>query len=342
MTATFQNSAMVLSIGFFFSLMIAGLAGHLPSAMAQGLTAHGVPAADASRISALPPVGVLFAAFLGYNPIQELLGGVLGQLPPDQAAFLTGRSFFPQLISAPFSDGLSAAFWFAIVVCLVAAVASWLVGKPKPVVAGEPHESPGSELAAAAGELVDVAGGDEPGRITGRLRATDGRRLAGVVTVTGLDGRQVARAVADADEGYAVAELRPGTYTLIITSPGFHPEAASVTVNGFSVVHDFALAGGTPVTVTLHGTVTGPGGEGLPGATVTVNDQAGEVAGQVVSGPDGGYELSGLDPGEYTVVTKLFEPAVRQVELGQGESATVDLDFSPDGASESRKGSGSR
>src|SRR2546425_9319731 len=66
MRATFQNSGMVLSIGLFFSLMIAGLAASLPSTMYAGLTANGVPAATATQISHLPPVGSLFAAFLGY------------------------------------------------------------------------------------------------------------------------------------------------------------------------------------------------------------------------------------------------------------------------------------
>ena len=101
MNATFQNSGMVLSIGLFFTLMIAGLANTLPSALSSGLTANGVPAADAARIAELPPVAVLFAAFLGYNPVQQLLGPVLATLPPDQASYLTGRSFFPQLITGP-------------------------------------------------------------------------------------------------------------------------------------------------------------------------------------------------------------------------------------------------
>ncbi|GAA3225219.1 MFS transporter [Pseudonocardia petroleophila] len=146
MTATFQNSAMVLSIGFFFSLMIIGLSQDLPAVMAQGLTEHAVPAADAARIAELPPVGVLFAAFLGYNPVQQLLGGVLPTLPPDQAAYLTGRSFFPELISGPFSAGLTAAFAFAVIACMVAAVASWFAGN------GRRTEELGAELAAGAGE----------------------------------------------------------------------------------------------------------------------------------------------------------------------------------------------
>nr|WP_148590023.1 MFS transporter [Streptomyces sp. WAC01526] len=128
-STTFQNSAMVLSIGIFFSLMIAGLAGTLPRALTSGLTAQGVPVADAAKVAALPPVGVLFASLLGYNPVRTLLGPqVLDRLPPDRAAYLTGREFFPQLISQPFSDGLAVAFGFATAACLIAAVASLLRG----------------------------------------------------------------------------------------------------------------------------------------------------------------------------------------------------------------------
>ncbi|MFD5030748.1 MFS transporter [Streptomyces sp. NPDC058405] len=129
-STTFQNSATVLSIGIFFSLMIAGLAGALPAALTHGLTAQGVPAADAARVAALPPVGVLFASLLGYNPVRTLLGPhVLAQLPAGHADYLTGRGFFPALISQPFSDGLSVAFDFAIAACLVAAFASLLRGR---------------------------------------------------------------------------------------------------------------------------------------------------------------------------------------------------------------------
>ena len=102
MSATFQNSAMVLSIGIFFSLIIFGLAGTLPQAMTHGLVAQGLPHADAARIAALPPVSIMFAALLGYNPIKTLLGHALTRLPASHAAFLTGHRFFPSLISAPF------------------------------------------------------------------------------------------------------------------------------------------------------------------------------------------------------------------------------------------------
>ncbi|HEX8918398.1 MAG TPA: MFS transporter, partial [Chloroflexota bacterium] len=130
MNQTFQNSAQVLSIGIFFSLMIAGLSSTLRTTMTRGLQDHGVPASVAHHVGNLPPVSILFAAFLGYNPIQQLVGHhVEAHLSAANAAVLTGRRFFPQLISAPFQAGLHTAFAFAIAACLVAAAASWSRGR---------------------------------------------------------------------------------------------------------------------------------------------------------------------------------------------------------------------
>jgi hypothetical protein len=138
MNQTFQNSAQVLSIGIFFTLMIVGLSATLPHSLATGLRSHGVSAAVATRVSRLPPVSVLFAAFLGYNPAQKLLGPhVLARLPAKSAAAIRGRGFFPHLIATPFRSGLHEAFAFAIAACLVAALASWSRGGR--VVAPEEH-----------------------------------------------------------------------------------------------------------------------------------------------------------------------------------------------------------
>ena len=151
MSSTFQNSAQVLSLGIFFSLMIAGLSATLPATMASGLAAHGVPAAIAARIAHLPPVSILFAAFLGYNPVQQLVGAqVLATLPAGGAAVLTGRSFFPQLIAAPFRSGLHEALVFAVAACSLAAVASWSRGR-RPVAAAAPPEPAGPAPAPPGG-----------------------------------------------------------------------------------------------------------------------------------------------------------------------------------------------
>ena len=153
MIATFMNSASVLSIGIFFSLMVAGLASKLPTSMFSGLTAQGIPASAATTISHLPPIGVLFAAVLGYNPMQQLLGPLLSHLPSAHAAYVTGREFFPNLITGPFHDGLGVAFGFAIAASVIGAVASALTGRSRAAAAAQAQaESLGSELAAVAGE----------------------------------------------------------------------------------------------------------------------------------------------------------------------------------------------
>ena len=125
---TFMNVGMPLSIGLFFTLMIVGLNTTVPPALYSGLTGSGVPVAVAHRLAGLPPISYLFASFLGYNPLQTLLGPVLGQLAPADAARLTGNTFFPSLISGPFQHGLVLVLSFSIVASLVAALASALRG----------------------------------------------------------------------------------------------------------------------------------------------------------------------------------------------------------------------
>ena len=128
MAATFQNSASVLSIGVFFSLIIVGLSSTLPAVLYHGLASHGVPQAAATQVSHLPPVGSLFASFLGYNPLGTLLAPTLPHLPHATAVYLTGHKFFPTLVSHPFATGIHTVFYFAAGCCVVAAVASWLRG----------------------------------------------------------------------------------------------------------------------------------------------------------------------------------------------------------------------
>src|SRR5271166_6495785 len=129
MAATFNSSAQVLSIGIFFTLMILGLSASLPATLYHGLVSQGVPVATAVRVSHLPAVGSLFAAFLGYNPAATLLGPhALHHMTPAQVDYITGRSFFPNLIAGPFGQGLKKAFDFAAVGCLLGAVASLLRG----------------------------------------------------------------------------------------------------------------------------------------------------------------------------------------------------------------------
>jgi len=163
MNSTFQNSAQVLSIGIFFTLMIIGLSAHLPESLYRGLVAQGVPSSAAERAANLPPVSTLFAAFLGYSPVSHLLGpSVLAHLPRATVSTLTGRSFFPKLISSPFRDGLHAALDFAVVACLVAAGTSWLRGG-KYVFVEERADGPTRELSGGAAGVASEGAAGEAG-----------------------------------------------------------------------------------------------------------------------------------------------------------------------------------
>jgi MFS family permease len=165
MLNTFQNSASVLSIGVFFTIITLGLAATLPSALAGGLAAQGVPAAQAHAVSALPPIGLLFASFLGFNPIQQLLpSAAAAHVSSAQYGYLTGRSFFPSLISGPFGDGLHLAFLMAAVLCFAAAVFSWFRGR---VVVDAPVQRPLLEeteegLAGSGEAVMQEAGAGAP------------------------------------------------------------------------------------------------------------------------------------------------------------------------------------
>ncbi len=131
MRATFQNSGTALSIGVFFSLMIAGLASSLPKTLASGLQQQGVPAGLAHQVGALPPVASLFAAVLGVNPVQHVLAahGALSSLSAAHQRVLTGRQFFPELISGPFHNGLSVVLLVATALSMLAALASMMRGR---------------------------------------------------------------------------------------------------------------------------------------------------------------------------------------------------------------------
>jgi MFS family permease len=165
MLNTFQNSASVLSMGLFFTVVTLGLAARLPAQLYKGLTAAGVSPSAAHLVANEPPIGSLFSAFLGYNPIQELLGptGALKQLPPHQVAYITGRSFFPQLIEQPFAHGMHLAFTFAAIATAIAVVAS-AVRPRRYVHATEPLTE---QLAESAAESAVVVGLDETASLPG-------------------------------------------------------------------------------------------------------------------------------------------------------------------------------
>jgi len=180
MLNTFQNSATVLSMGLFFTIVTLGLAARLPSHLYKGLVAQGVAPAAAHTVASEPPIGSLFSAFLGYNPIKELLGptGALKSLPARKVAYITGRSFFPKLIEQPFASGLHLAFSFAAGATVIAIVASAARGR-RYMHTPEPLLDELAEGAAEEGGLVGLSAVDPAalvpnGKQNGRHNGTRG------------------------------------------------------------------------------------------------------------------------------------------------------------------------
>jgi MFS family permease len=179
MLNTFQNSATVLSMGLFFTIVTLGLAARLPAHLYKGLVAAGVSPAAAHTVASEPPIGSLFSAFLGYNPIKELLGptGALARMPKSQVAYITGRSFFPRLIEEPFAGGLHLAFTFAAIATAIAIVASAFRGRAAPHAAAPAAQ----ELAEGAAESAELVGLDEEVAADGTLATTEGLGADGEV-----------------------------------------------------------------------------------------------------------------------------------------------------------------
>jgi MFS family permease len=178
MRATYQNSGTALSIGVFFSLMIAGLASTLPQTLTGGLMRHGVPGAVAHEIGAMPPVSSLFAAVLGVNPLQHLLSanGVLAALPVAARQILTGRMFFPRLISGPFHHGLVVVFSVSTALAVIAGVASLLRGgryvHPESDIAWlDDEQAPVIPVGPLPRTRVQEESGDHPGTARDRSAA---------------------------------------------------------------------------------------------------------------------------------------------------------------------------
>ena len=175
MVATFMNSGMVLSIGIFFSLMIVGLSGTLHDSLLHNLTANGVSHAAAAQAANLPPVATLFAAFLGYNPVKTLLGPSIHHLSAHQQSVLLGHSFFPRVISGPFSHALGSAFAFGLIAMLVAAAASAIPAKGQPWLRFAHRRRGGGTRPAGDGEVAEPIA--SPGL---EYAAADSRRASGV------------------------------------------------------------------------------------------------------------------------------------------------------------------
>ena len=176
MLNTFQNSASVLSIGFFFTVIALGLSSSLPKSLLTGLTHQGVPLAQATAISHIPAIGSLFSAFLGINPVQQMLGPQVLALPGVHSQVLLGHSFFPSLIAAPFANGLHMAFLVAAALCFLGAVFSWMRGPGVQLHPGSLRDEVAEGYASVGDVAMVEAGAGAEGEFVGSAGVDEGER----------------------------------------------------------------------------------------------------------------------------------------------------------------------
>jgi len=132
MRAMLQNTGMVISMAIFFTIVITSLTRTFPPELTSSLTAAGAPELIAP-LSALPPTAALFAAFLGYNPVQTILAAlppaVVASLSQATITTLTGITWFPTTLARAFMPSLGVSFYFGAVISLAAALLSWMRGR---------------------------------------------------------------------------------------------------------------------------------------------------------------------------------------------------------------------
>ncbi len=358
MSATFQNSATVLSIGVFFTLIIIGLSATLPHALYSGLVGQGVPHSAATQVSKLPPVGTLFAALLGYNPVKELLGpSVLAHVSQSHAAFLTGRSFFPSLISGPFKTGLRYAFDFAVVACVIAAIASWLRGgkyihqEPAgtdmtgPLMAGTDDGTAAPALATVGATSFNGSGngngnGNGPGHQEAAVTGTNGIAGNGYVSSgngsagNGSAGHGVQSQPAEVGARSAlVGAAGSASYSTGAAAGETHP---ADTPHAPAVMSDQSRvapgAGGSdaghPPRGVIRGSIRSSDRLPLAGAVVTAIGSNRDVDGRTVAGADGTFVVDGLTESDgYTVLASApgRQPNATVVRLSDGAAGTADF-----------------
>jgi MFS family permease len=153
MVSTLMNTGFVMSMGMFFTIVVVNLTRDFPPVLATALTTAGAGGL-VTAMTAIPPTGMLFAAFLGINPVQSVLTGlapaVVATVPVQTITTLTGTTWFPTTLAQVFMSSLRFSFYVGAALAAVAALLSALRG-PRYV-----HES--NEIKISELPVTGIAG----------------------------------------------------------------------------------------------------------------------------------------------------------------------------------------
>ncbi|MFF3566640.1 MFS transporter [Nocardia jiangxiensis] len=294
-------------------------------------------------VAAVPPAQT--GAATGMNANVRTVGGAIGSAI--SSVILTSGAHAAH--GLPADSGYANVFWFLGAVSAGAAVVSIFIpsGRARALESVELAHSAEETEVVPAQQIVDVAPPSEaavfadsavarsipdrvvdPGSgpaVVGHVQRSGGQPVPGAaLTLIDPRGQQVSRVTGDADGGYRITAPAPGNYVLITSAHGHRPVAVSVAVGARPHLLTVTLPGSGELT----GSVRGPGGLPVAGATVTLTNAPGEVVGAAVTGADGTYTCA-VTPGAHTVVVVAdgMRPAASTVVVPESGVLRQDVDL---------------
>ncbi|MGW2473193.1 MFS transporter [Streptomyces sp. NPDC001665] len=277
--------------------------------------------------------GTLFAGRLADALVVRLPSGA--DLPdPESISPQLVHTMEPALRDAyiqAYADAMPRIFLYLVPVLVLGLFFAFFL-KEKPLVSHSPETTAGPE-AATEYTPIPSARTDAPSAgylsgvpVSGSVQHSDGTKVPrAALTLIDVQGQQVGRG-ASGDEGrYALSVPGAGSYVLIAAAGGHQPQAVSVTVGERPVELDVVLGGAGR----LAGTVVTADGVPVRDAAVTLTDVRGEVVASTRSGREGGYVITELVAGEYTLAASApaFRPAALPVSVQAARETRQDIEL---------------
>ncbi|MCX4855638.1 MFS transporter [Streptomyces canus] len=267
----------------------------------------------------------------------DRLADALTERLPTGAGLPDPESLTPQLVHAlppelrdgyirAYADAMPRIFLYLVPVLVLGLLIAFFL-KEKPLVA---HDAPETATAPVNATIpqsrppyTDIAGAAP---VHGTVQHYDGTVLPrATLTLIDVAGAQIGRGASGEDGRYALSTPGPGAYVLIAAAGGHQPQAVSVTVGERPVELDIVLGGAGR----LAGRVRTADGTPVPDAAVTLTDVHGEVVATTRSGDEGGYAVTELVAGEYTLAASApaFRPAALPVTVQASRETRQDVEL---------------
>ncbi|MBX9421931.1 MFS transporter [Streptomyces lateritius] len=283
--------------------------------------------------------GTLFASRLDDALGDRLAGGPTSLPPAESITPQTVHTLPPAVRDAyiqAYADAMPRIFLYLVPVLVLGLVLAFFL-KEKPLVS---HHSPTTEATGAdafggvqavpharhAAPAPAVAPPHSGLPVCGTVQHHDGSRVPrAALTLIDVQGRQVGRGASGEDGRYALSVPGGGAYVLIAAAGGHQPQAVSVTVGDRPIELDVVLGGAGR----LAGGVVTADGTPVRDAAVTLTDVRGEVVASTRSGRDGGYVITELVAGEYTLAASApaFRPAALPVSVQASRETRQDIEL---------------